>query len=103
MTVVSSRCLPCFYTQDAEAAFVVVESDALDQTGDFLGRAPALWDCGSHAICSERLYLQYIGIYQPPGCFHGCDRVATDSVVFFKMLVFADHEAPSTAHISIKR
>src|ERR1039458_769835 len=38
----------CFHTQDTEAAFVVVESDALDHAGDFLGRWSALWDCGIH-------------------------------------------------------
>ena len=46
------RCLvslpPCLYPQDAEAAFVVVEGDALDQTGDFLGRGFAFRDCGVH-------------------------------------------------------
>ena len=26
-----------------------LESDPLDQAGDFLGRGPALWDCGIHA------------------------------------------------------
>ena len=39
----------CFNAEDTEAAFVVVESDALDHAGDFLGRGPALWDCGIHA------------------------------------------------------
>src|ERR1700687_1029521 len=46
------RLLPlpaCFHPQDTEAAVVVVESDALDQTGDFLGRGPTLWDYGIHA------------------------------------------------------
>jgi hypothetical protein len=37
-----------FHAQDTEAAFIVVEGDALDQTGDFLGRGSALWDCGIH-------------------------------------------------------
>src|ERR1035438_834812 len=39
----------CFHPQDAEAALVVVEGDPLDQSGDFFGRGPALWDCGTHA------------------------------------------------------
>ena len=38
----------CFHSQDAEAAFVVVEGDALDHAGDFLRRGSALWDCGVH-------------------------------------------------------
>ena len=38
----------CFYAQDTEAAVVVVESDTLDQAGNFLGRGPAPWDCGVH-------------------------------------------------------
>ena len=38
-----------FHPQDAEAAFVVVEGDSLDQAGDFLGRRPPFWDCGVHA------------------------------------------------------
>jgi hypothetical protein len=45
------RVLPlptCFHPQDAEAAFVVVEGDPLDQAGDFLGRGPAFRDCGIH-------------------------------------------------------
>src|SRR5208337_5581094 len=36
------------YAQDAEAAVVVVEGDALDDAGDFLGSGSALWDCGVH-------------------------------------------------------
>ena len=47
-TVVSSRCPLCFYAEDTEAAFFVVESDALDDAGDFLGRGSAFWDCGIH-------------------------------------------------------
>ena len=38
----------CFHSQDAEAAFIVVEGDALDQPRDFLGCRSALWDCGLH-------------------------------------------------------
>jgi hypothetical protein len=38
----------CFYAEDTEAIFVVVESDALDDAGDFLGRGPAFRDCGIH-------------------------------------------------------
>ena len=39
----------CFHPQDTEAAFFVVVSDALDQSGDFLGHGPAFRDCGIHA------------------------------------------------------
>ena len=48
----SHRRLPmslCFYAEDTEAVFFVVESDALDDAGDFLGRGPAFRDCGIHA------------------------------------------------------
>src|SRR5450755_1671233 len=34
--------------QDTEAALFVVKSDALDQTGDFLGRGLAFRECGGH-------------------------------------------------------
>src|SRR3984893_12882479 len=39
----------CFYAEDTEAVFFVVESDALDDGGDFLSRGPAFRDCGIHA------------------------------------------------------
>ena len=39
----------CFYAEDTEAVFVVVESDALDDAGDFLRRGSAFRDCGIHA------------------------------------------------------
>ena len=45
------RLLPlpaCFHAQDAEATFVVVEGDALDQPGNLLGRRPTLWGCRVH-------------------------------------------------------
>jgi len=45
------RLLPlpaCFHAQDTESAFVVVEGDALDHTGDFLGRGSVFRDCGVH-------------------------------------------------------
>src|SRR6266566_4010414 len=45
------RLLPlpgCFHAQDAEPAVSVVKGDALDYTGDFLGRGSALWDRGVH-------------------------------------------------------
>src|SRR5664280_1932975 len=37
-----------FYPDHTEAVFVVVESDALDQAGDFLGCGSAFRDCGIH-------------------------------------------------------
>src|ERR1019366_7745740 len=36
------------YPKHTEAVFVVVESDALDQAGDFLGCGSAFRDCGIH-------------------------------------------------------
>jgi hypothetical protein len=44
---------PCLYAQDAETAVVVVESDPLDYTGDFLGRGSAFTDCGVHLVGSH--------------------------------------------------
>src|ERR1700687_398019 len=46
------RLLPlslCREGEHTEAIFVVVESDALDDPGDFLRREPAFRDCGIHA------------------------------------------------------
>jgi hypothetical protein len=52
MTVVSTRYPFCFHPQDAETAVVVVEGDALDDAGEFLGGGFAFWDCGSlHREC----------------------------------------------------
>ena len=39
----------CFYAEDAEAIFVVVEGDALDDAGDFLRRRSAFKDYDFHA------------------------------------------------------
>lgn len=38
-----------FYAEYAEAVFVVVEGDSLDQAGDFLRHGPAFGDCSIHA------------------------------------------------------
>src|SRR6201984_3572138 len=54
--VVALNCSPCsfsllpayFHPKDAEAAFVVVEGDPLDDTGNFLGRGSAVRDCCIH-------------------------------------------------------
>jgi hypothetical protein len=39
----------CFNPEDTEAIFLVVESDALDDAGDFLRHGPAFRDCDIHA------------------------------------------------------
>ena len=39
----------CFYAEDAEAIFIVVEGDALDDAGDFLRRRSAFKDYDFHA------------------------------------------------------
>ena len=47
----SHRRLPmslCFYAEDTEAVFFVVESDALDDAGDFLRRRSAFKDYDFH-------------------------------------------------------
>jgi hypothetical protein len=38
-----------FNAEDTEAVFFVVESNALDDAGDFLRRGPTFRDCGIHA------------------------------------------------------
>jgi hypothetical protein len=48
-TVVSSLCPLVLPRSTSETAIVVVESDALDDAGDFLGRGSALWHGGVHA------------------------------------------------------
>src|SRR6202047_5061516 len=48
MTAVSSRWNLCLQAQGTEAALFVVKGDALDQTGDFLGRGLAFRECGGH-------------------------------------------------------
>ncbi len=80
------RCLiplpSCFHAQDAEAAFVVVESDALDHTGDFLGRGSAFRDCGSHAWGSFSHGRSALGepfgkaILPGFGCWEGSGRLS---------------------------
>ena len=39
----------CDRGQRSDNRRLVVESDALDDAGDFLGRGPAFRDCGIHA------------------------------------------------------
>src|SRR5580700_1083673 len=52
MTVVSSRWTLCLHAQGTghrtQTALLVVKGDALDQTGDFLGRGLAFRECGGH-------------------------------------------------------
>ena len=48
MTVVSSRCPFVLIAEDTEAIFFVMESDALDDAGDFIRRRSAFRDCGIH-------------------------------------------------------
>ncbi len=40
----------CFHSEDAEAAFVIVEGDALDQAGDFFGHGFVFRYCGAHLV-----------------------------------------------------
>src|SRR6516165_4937419 len=57
-TVTSSSCPFAFHLQDAEAALVAVEGDALDQSGNLLGRRLAFRACGIHCATAGAFQTQ---------------------------------------------
>jgi hypothetical protein len=73
------------HPQDIEAVLLVMEGDALDQTGDLLGRGLALRDCGVHVW--ERFSHGGLGDLQESrfhgdfGCRTGLGRITPYSSI----------------------